>query len=114
MLDDHLYFLGDVVFMQAHPLVELDLGFFAFHRLVSAADFLRQVVGHFVIGVVLQHIKNKAFFYGLPHAVHMVGLGLIGFGWRFFRLWQAAKQFQCFGFWCGGKREITDVVGSAA
>ena len=79
VLDDDLYFLADVVVVQAHPLIEFNFGLFAFDFFVFIRNFHCQVIGHFIVGVVFQHIQNKAFFNGLTHAVDMIGLRLIGF-----------------------------------
>ena len=69
MLDDHLHFLCNVVIVQAHPLIEFHLGLAALHFLICRLNLLRQVVGHLVIGVVLQHVENESLFNRLTHAV---------------------------------------------
>ena len=79
MLNDDLHFLADVVIVQAHPLIEFNFGLFAFDFFVFISNFHRQVIGHFIVGVVFQHIQNKAFFNRLTHAVDMVRLWFIGF-----------------------------------
>ena len=91
VLDDHHHFLADIVIVQTHPLIELDLGFFAFDFLVDILHLHRQVISDFVVGVVLQHIKNKALFDRLAHAVDVKCGGLIGLRSWLFRARQAAE-----------------------
>ena len=107
MLNNHLHFLANVVVVQAYPLVEFDLGFFAFNLLIGTVYFHGQVIGDLVIGVIFQHIQNKFFFNGLAHAVHMPGFGLIGFRSRFIGLRQTAEQLKGFGFWRCGKGKVS-------
>ncbi|MNC23997.1 hypothetical protein D3C75_720380 [compost metagenome] len=79
VLNNHFYFLRHVVFVQHDPLVQFDFGFFAVHFPVRVIQFLQQLIRHFVVGVVLQHIKNKAFFDGLAHGVNVESFRFIGF-----------------------------------
>ncbi|GDA36591.1 hypothetical protein HmCmsJML164_01898 [Escherichia coli] len=79
VIHNHLHLLRDIVVVQCHPLVELNLRPFAIDLAVFVFQLLQQLIRHFVVGVVFQHIEDKAFFDCLAHGVDVEGLRFIGF-----------------------------------
>ncbi len=88
-------------------------GLFAVDLFVLGLDPLRQLVGHLVVGVVLQHIEDKALFDRLAHGVDVEGLGLVLFRWGQGRIGQAAEQLQGFRLGGRGKGEVAEVAAVA-
>ncbi|SKZ12026.1 Uncharacterised protein [Mycobacteroides abscessus subsp. abscessus] len=80
MFDNDFHFLRNVVIMQAHPLIQPDLGFFGIDLFVGFFNFLFELIHHFIVGIVFQHIQNKAFFNGLTHGVDMKSFWLVLLG----------------------------------
>ena len=68
MFDDYFDTLGDVGFVQIHEPGDLALGFVGLIQRVSF-NLLVQAVICIIRDIVLQHIQNEAFLYGLLHGV---------------------------------------------
>src|SRR5258708_5077290 len=70
-------------------------------------DLFEQAPVGFVGCIVFQHIKNKTFFYGLPHGIEAECLISS-------TLTRNAEEFEGFGFGGGREGKITDVGQSTA
>ena len=76
MPDDDVDLLGDVVLMQLHPTVRCLAGSLLVDRLdVVVGSLQPELVGHLVLGVVLEDVEDEAFLDGLAHRVAVERFG---------------------------------------
>ena len=74
--DDDVDLLGDVVLVQLHPTVRCFAGSLLVDRLdVVVGSLQPELVGHLVLGVVLEDVEDEAFLDGLAHRVAVERFG---------------------------------------
>ena len=109
MLDHHLHLLADVVGVQAHPAHQALEGFAALDLLVvPLLAVVGQLEGQLVRGVVLQHVKDEAFFDGLAHRIDVEGRWEVVRACGLLSVGAAPKELQGLGLGRGSEGHVGD------